>query len=109
VKNIISIFLFTIMLFSVAAPIVEQLYGKAVCEMKDKEGKDEKDSSEDEKEIKIEKEIYVLEHISFFDAKQIEIFNLKSAFVILNDELLSELYINLHKLPPESARILPQA
>jgi DNA polymerase III delta subunit len=108
-RHIISIFLFTIMLFSVAAPIVEQLYGKAVCEMKDKEDKDEKDSSEDEKEIKIEKETYVLEHTSFFDVKQIEIFNFKSAFVILNDKLLSELYSNLPKLPPESARILPLA
>lgn len=88
------------MLLSTTAPLLEQLCGKVVCEIKDK---NEKNDENEDKEIDIEKDVYEQPQNTLFRVICAEIISIQGSFLIKNDKLASELFSSLPKLPPEYA------
>ena len=98
-KNLISIFLAIVIAIGVAVPLMVQLQGEDVCEMKEK-GEDG-DADEDYK-IGKEKDIYAfrIALLTKFDAFSTE--NSREKQYFKHDSAVSENHAFLPEMPPEA-------
>jgi hypothetical protein len=97
-KYFLSLFLITVILANIAAPLVEQLKGEKICLLME----DGDEDGKDEIKVKKEKETYTFSRLNFFQLNPIIEENIRQNLYFKHDELISECHTFLPKMPPEA-------